>query len=140
MREVYLLDTNALSEPMKSTPSVAVMARLKRHRGEVAIAAPSWNELWFGTYRLPASAKRRKLEMYFRQLGASGLPVLPYDARAAEWHAHQRARLTLLGKTPSYIDGQIAAVAVVNDLVLVTANVADFRVFDGLRIEDWTVD
>jgi len=36
-----------------------------------------------------------------------------------------------------YADGQIAAVAVVNGLTLVTANVRDFRHVEGLRVENW---
>jgi len=35
------------------------------------------------------------------------------------------------------VDGQIAAVAQVNGLVLVTANRADFARFESLRLEDW---
>jgi predicted nucleic acid-binding protein len=34
------------------------------------------------------------------------------------------------------LDGQIAAVAVVNGLTLVTANVRDFRHLDALRVEN----
>lgn len=34
-------------------------------------------------------------------------------------------------------DGQIAAIARVNDLVLVTANMRDFRPFEGLSVQDW---
>jgi len=51
-----------------------------------------------------------------------------------------RARLKPVGRTPSFVDGQIAAVAIVNDATLVTANVADFAPFDGLRVEDWSSD
>lgn len=65
------------------------------------------------------------------------MPILPYDEAAADWHARERARLVAAGRTPPLLDGQIAAVAAVNDLVLVTSNVRDFRGFDGLRIEDW---
>ena len=36
-----------------------------------------------------------------------------------------------------FVDGQIAAIACVNDLVLVTANKVDFRGFKGLRVEGW---
>lgn len=50
--------------------------------------------------------------------------------------AEERARLSKTGLTPSFADGQIAAVAAVNDLTLVT-DVADFENFDGLRIERW---
>ncbi len=65
---------------------------------------------------------------------------MPYDGRAAQWHAAERARLTRIGKTPPFADGQIAAVAVVNDLTLVTANAADFANFQDLRIQNWAVD
>ncbi len=68
------------------------------------------------------------------------MAVLPYDQMAAEWHAAERARLGAVGLTPPFVDGQIAAVAHVNDLTLVTANTRDFAHFEGLRIEDWTRD
>ena len=47
-------------------------------------------------------------------------------------------RLELLGKTPPYADGQIAAVAWGHDLTLVTANPKDFALFEGLNVVDWT--
>ena len=37
---------------------------------------------------------------------------------------------------PPFADGQIAAIAAVNDLLLVTRNTADFAYF-GIEIEDW---
>jgi tRNA(fMet)-specific endonuclease VapC len=51
----------------------------------------------------------------------------------------ERARLTQSGRTPSYVDGEIASIAAVNGLVLVTKNVRDFRHFQNLAIEDWSV-
>ena len=48
------------------------------------------------------------------------------DGEAALWHAEERARLTAQGRTPSYVDGQIAAIAKTNDLTLVTRNTSDF--------------
>jgi tRNA(fMet)-specific endonuclease VapC len=50
----------------------------------------------------------------------------------------ERARLIGRGETPPFIDGQIAAIARTRDLALVTFNNADFRRFDGLRIESWS--
>jgi tRNA(fMet)-specific endonuclease VapC len=81
------------------------------------------------------SRKRSLLEAYLDALSA--LPVLPYDVRAARWHAEERARLESMGQVPSFVDGQIAAIAVVNEVVLVTRNVGDFARFSGLEIEDW---
>ena len=65
------------------------------------------------------------------------LPLLSYDRNAATWHAQERSRLVKLGKTPPFADGQIAAVAYVNQLILVTNNVSDYREFQGLKIENW---
>jgi tRNA(fMet)-specific endonuclease VapC len=65
------------------------------------------------------------------------IPVLPYDQAAAEWHAAERARLSAAGKTPAFVDGQIAAIAKVNDLILVTSNRSHFENFRELQVEDW---
>ena len=64
-------------------------------------------------------------------------PVLDYGFRAADWYARERARLAATGRTPPFVDGQIAAISHSNDLILVTANTSDFRAFDDLRIESW---
>ena len=63
--------------------------------------------------------------------------VLPYDNAAAEWHARERARLEKRGERPSFVDGQIAAIAVTQSLVLVTRNVRDFDRFEDLELENW---
>ena len=49
----------------------------------------------------------------------------------------KRARLAAAGQTPTFIDGQIAAIARVNGLVFVTSNRADFARFKGLRTSSW---
>ncbi len=133
----YLLDTNVLSEPAKPEPNVALMQRLARHRNEVCTATLVWHELLYGCHRLPPSKRREQLSAYLHDWLEPSLVVLPYDTPAAEWHAEQRARLSRIGKTPAFIDGQIAAVARVHDLVVVTSNVSDFRDFSGLAVEDW---
>jgi tRNA(fMet)-specific endonuclease VapC len=65
------------------------------------------------------------------------LLLLPYDAQAAQCHALERARLMSLGKTPPFIDGQIASIARTQNLTLVTFNIADFAGFEGLTVTDW---
>jgi len=133
----YLLDTNVVSEPLRPSPSRTVLRRLARHEGETAIASIVWHELQFGCARLPKSRRREAIERYLEDVVLASFPILDYHREAAEWHAHERARLEAVGRTPPFIDGQIAAIACVNDLVLVTANKADFRGFKGLRVEGW---
>lgn len=133
----YLLDTNIVSEPLRPAPHPKILARLQRHQTEMAIAAVVWHELLFGCYRLPPSAKRAAIEDYLSQVAAPSLPILPYDQQAAEWHAAERARLTSIGQTPSFADGQIIAIAKTNGLILVTLNLADYAAFQHIKIEDW---
>lgn len=67
------------------------------------------------------------------------IPILPYDEAAARWHGQEQARLARLGRTPAFIDGQIAAIAKVNGLVLVTRNLKDFENFTELSVENWFI-
>lgn len=134
----FLLDTNIVSEPLRPRPSAKLLKQLELNRAEIAIAALTWHALWFGCQRLPPSAKRSAIETYLNEVVAVTMPVLPYDQRAAEWHAAERARLVGSGKTPRFVDGQIAAVAVTQALVLVTRNVVDYRDFTDLTVTDWT--
>lgn len=133
----FLLDTTVLSEPPRAIPHPKVLKRFLEHLGEVATAAPVWNELLFGCERLPPSRKREALEDYFFGTIRATIPILPYDQSAAECHAAERARLVSRGMPPPFVDGQIAAIAKVNNLVLVTSNRSHFAPFEGLEIQDW---
>ena len=72
------------------------------------------------------------------------MPVLPYDTTAAQWHGWARAKLEEEGLSTPFADGQIAAIAATEDLVVVTQNVSDFEPFatleDGIRLENWFSD
>ena len=138
MSLTYLLDTNIVSEPLCPAPNERVLERLKRHEDEIALASIVWHELLFGAYRLSSSARRSAIEQYLSQVLAPTIPVLSYDIRAAQWHAVERARLVGLGKTPPFADGQIAAIARVNNLILVTANIADFALFQDIQVQNWS--
>ena len=132
----YLLDSNILSEPTRQRPDGEVRSRLQAYRHEICTAAPILHELRYGVARMPDGARKRQLLRYLERV-LLPLTVLPYDSEAALWHAEERARLTAQGRTPSYVDGQIAAIAKTNDLTLVTRNTRDFVHFADLRVENW---
>ena len=138
MSTLYLLDTHVVSEPLRPAPNAKVLARLKRHQDELSIASMVWHELWFGCQRLPVSAKRMAIERYLNDVVAVSMPIFPYDQAAAEWQAGERVRLAQLGKTPPFADGQISAIAKVNELILVTLNPTDFAAFAEVKVEDWS--
>jgi len=133
----YLLDTNILSEPTRMQPDGGVLARLRKSGDRIATSAVTWHELHHGLALLAPSRKREAIAAYMESLRQAELPVLPYSAEAAEWHALERARLTAKGLTPPFVDGQIAAIAHTNKLTLVTRNVTDFKHFSGLKIQNW---
>lgn len=134
----WLLDTNVLSELVRPRPAERVLARFTAVADDAAVAAVVWHELRFGVARLPQGRRRDALSAFVSDL-VSRFPVLPYDLRAAEWHAVERARLERAGTPAPFADGQIAAVAVTNGLTLATRNVADFEVFAGLARESWWI-
>jgi tRNA(fMet)-specific endonuclease VapC len=113
------------------------MEKLRLYRQETATATVVIHEMLYGCLRLPLSKKRQDIEDYINNVILAQLPLFDYNLQAAQYHAQERARLSKVGKTPAFIDGQIASIAVINDLILVTNNVADFQDFDGLQIENW---
>jgi tRNA(fMet)-specific endonuclease VapC len=134
----FLLDTSIVSSPVSKIPSPEILKQLEQHAHECAIAAPVWHELQFGCRRLPRGKRRTALETYLHDVVQVSFPILPYDEVAAAWHGHERARLEKLGRPAPFVDGQIAAVAHVNGLVLVTVNTKDFARFRELEVENWS--
>ena len=132
-----MLDTNVLSECVKMTPNESVLHRLELHEHEIVTAAPVWHELQYGCQRLPRSRKREIIDSFLNDVVRDNMLILPYDDRAAEWHARERARLSSKGKTPPFVDGQIAAIAKVNGLILVSRNVEDYEPFLGIETQNW---
>ena len=133
---MFLLDTNVVSEAMRPSPRERIVQRIHRHENQIAIATVVWHELWYGVGLLPRSRRRDDFEKYLNGFVAT-FKFFNYDRVAAEWHARERVRLAAQGQTPPFLDGQIAAVAAVHDLTLVTFNVDHFDRFEGLRVESW---
>lgn len=133
----FLLDTNILSEPTRKKPNSKVMQSLAQYDGEYATAAIVWHELHYGCELLADSKRKVILQSYLSMLQDNGLIILPYDGVAAEWFAIQRAKLKAKGKTVSYADGEIAAIAAVYNLTLVTRNTDDFKDYKNLSVENW---
>jgi len=134
----YLLDTSTVSAAIAKVPNLDVVKRLEEHGAECAIASIVWHELLYGCARLVPSRRRAILEAFLQDVVKTSFLILPYDDKAARWHASERVRLEAVGKPAPFVDGQIAAVAFSNQLTLVTANPRDFRSFADLEVQDWT--
>lgn len=133
----FLVDTNIISELSRPRPNSLVSARYTENFGEIAIASVTWHELLYGLHRLPSSRRKEELRNFLYQVVRPDVFILDYGEAEAEWFADERARLTQIGRTPDYADGQIAAIAATNNLILVTRNISDYADFAGLTIENW---
>jgi tRNA(fMet)-specific endonuclease VapC len=131
----YLLDTNIISEVNRIKPNANVTKKTSEHEREIGTASVVNHELLYGCLSMPESKKRQLLLAYVHLIPQK-MPILNYSLEAAQWHEHERARLTKLGRTPAFVDGQIAYS---NNLILVTNNVSDFQFFENLRIENWFI-
>lgn len=137
MNRVYLLDTCIVSEPAKPVPVPSVLDKLSKAEGRCCIAAFVWHELLYGIARLGESERKRRLSAYAFDVVAPNLPVTAYDSRAAQIHATLRAASESSGKPLPFIDGAIASIALANNLILVTRNVADYEGIPDLSVENW---
>lgn len=133
----FLLDTSVVSAAVSKTPPPHVIKQLEDHGHESAIAAPVWHELTYGCRRLPQGKRRDAIDTYLQDVVKASFPILAYDEAAATWHGHERARLEGVGTTAPFVDGQIAAIAYVNGLTLVTFNVRDFARYKELSVINW---
>jgi tRNA(fMet)-specific endonuclease VapC len=136
MQPRYLLDTNVISELTKLTPHRGVTQAIATHEAVCAIGSPTLEELRFGWARLQSGARKTWLGNWLDDL-FDKLPILAYDAEAANWLGLERARLTALGRAAPRTDGEIAAIAATNGLILVTRNRKDFKGYTDLLLEDW---
>jgi len=79
--------------------------------------------------------RRRVLERYLDEVVAR-LDILAHDRKAAVWHAATPARPEARGQNASFVDAQIAAVAAVNGLTVVTRHVDRFATLD-VKVATW---
>lgn len=127
----YLLDTNVISDATKPSPSEALLSWLSgRLDEELFVSALSLAEIRRGILEKSEGRKRRDLEARFSgpegPLALFAGRILPFDARAALAWAELMAAGRAAGQPRSAIDTMVAAVARVNDCVIVTDNEKHF--------------
>jgi tRNA(fMet)-specific endonuclease VapC len=129
----YLLDTNTCIRYLNGR-SPSVFQKLNTlPEGDVYMCSVVKLELRYGALRSDAVEKTLAQQEKFLDRFVS----LPFDD-AAHFHAAQiRADLARAGTPIGPYDLLIAAIALANDLMLVTHNTREFNRVSGLQIEDW---
>ncbi len=105
----------------------------------MVLCAPVLHELCYGMERLQESNRKALIAEYIENVLIRSFSVLSYDSHTAFIHARIRSRLESEGKTTGFVDSQIAAIALANDLILATRNIKDFNNISGLRAENWFI-
>lgn len=129
----WLLDTNACIRYLNGRS-----ANLKRRIDaaiptDLLVCSVVKAELCYGASRSRDPARAAALQRQF----LSPFVSLPFDDLAAQAYGTIRAELAAAGTPIGPNDLMIAAIAIANDVVLVTHNVNEFGRIKGLQIEDW---
>jgi toxin FitB len=125
----YLLDTNCISEAVRTRPDPRVMGWLETaDEALLYLSVLTLGEIRKGVAALPQGRRRTSLETW---LGAElqarfSTRILPIDAAVADRWGSLAAAAKNKGRALSTIDGLLAATAIQHNLTIVSRNDADF--------------
>jgi tRNA(fMet)-specific endonuclease VapC len=136
----YLLDTDhftlhelghpALRQHLSAHPpdaiAISIVTAEESLRGRVALLA----KLQDGTARIRAYAKLRDTIRFLNTI-----PIVGFDQPAEDQFQQLKSQKLRVGTR----DLKIAAVALANNLIVVTRNRKDFGQVPGLQLEDWSI-
>ena len=129
----YLLDTNTCIRYLNGTSENVRLNLESRQPEEIMLCSVVKAELFYGALK---SAKPRKnlqrIEKFFEPFLS-----LPFDDSASKVYGKIRTDLEKLGTPIGPNDLLIAAIALANQVILVTHNVKEFGRIKGIGLEDW---
>ncbi|MCR4407293.1 MAG: type II toxin-antitoxin system VapC family toxin [Anaerolineae bacterium] len=129
----YLLDTNHASKLLDGNAFLTQrVASLHKQGVEFGISITVLGELYYAAY----ASQRREINLRRIVYLLERVPVWPYDQIAAEEFGRILAEQKATGCPIPPIDAQIAAVARVRGLTVLTAD-HHFKLVGGLRVENW---
>lgn len=131
---MYLLDSNACIRLLNESASSNIARKLAELTpDDIRLCSVVKSELYYGAYK---STRRERnlanLNRFFSQFIS-----LTFDDNAAVIAGQVRAQLDVAGTPIGSNDLLIAAIALSNDLTLVTHNTREFGRINGLKYEDW---
>ena len=126
----YLLDTNACIGVLTNRVTPLVERWTRTLPNQVRLCSVVKAELLFGAEK----SARRELVQQRLQRFFSRFKSMPFDDAAAQTYGLLRAALEKGGQPIGPNDMLIAAIALANDLTLVTHNTAEFSRVPGLTV------
>lgn len=129
----YLLDSNIWIEVLKGKNSRLIDRFTQTHASDIAACSPVRAELMHGAEKYKDTVARRELVT----CALEKVDSLPFDDECADRYGLIRHDLEIRRCIIGPMDLQIAAIALVNDLTLVSGNVEEFGRVHGLKVENW---
>lgn len=126
---MIIVDTNVISEMMKSSPMASVISWLDRQEvTQLFITTVTIAEISYGINALSNGNRRRSLEDSFNKAlnDAFKHRILSFDENSAHLYGKIMGNRKLLGRPLSILDGQIAAIALRHNFSIATRNTRDF--------------
>jgi toxin FitB len=136
---MYLLDTVAISALMKPGNAPSAERWLAAvELDDLHVPAPALAEILRGIARLPNGSRKTRLRQAYQTHVAPLLEsCLAFDAAAAATWGELMGAGDAAGRQLPIIDAQIAAIALANDLTVVTRNIRDFAPMRVPAIDPW---
>jgi toxin FitB len=136
---LIVLDTNVISEPLKTKPAQKVMDWLDKQSADTLfITAVSRAELRFGVLKLPDGKRKSALAAQIeRVLELFKDRTLNFDSAAADKLAQIAAHCEKIGKRAVAPDAYIAACAAARGFAVATRNAGHFEHTGVPMINPW---
>ncbi len=136
---MILLDTNVISEAMKSSCNPSVSNWFNCQVAETLyLSSITLAEVWFGINAMPLGRRKDALSGAFKDaLRLFGNRVLPFDNEAAHCYALLAAKAKWTGKGFPMPDGYIAAIADAHGFVVATRDTGPFEAAGLAIINPW---
>jgi predicted nucleic acid-binding protein len=122
----FLLDTNVLSEVAKPRPDPTVLNWLIQHEAASAVPSIAIAERHEGAHNAPPAKRPSLLAELDALVENDQGTILPFDAKAAAAWGEYVSRPALKLRRYGAADTMIAAIAIANDLIVVTRDTEDF--------------
>jgi len=135
--EMYLFDTDSISNLLKKTPSKKFIEKIcNLDKNDQYISTITVGELVYGAFKSDES------QSYLEKIKNIILPavnVLSFDISASFIYGKIRSELKREGIIISDADIQIASIAIANKLILITGNTRHFENIKYFGVENWLI-
>ena len=137
---MFLLDTNVVSELLRSSPEPVVETWVGNRRAtDLYFSAIGEAELRYGVAILPAGRRQTALASAIEAILREDFVdrILPFDSGAAREYADIAAARRSAGRPIAPADCQIAAIARCRGIAIATRNVRDFGEVGIEVVDPW---